>query len=79
VVQAAARLLTMVAKKKGLTQEGEGSRERFKGLGTHVLAKVQGTSVGTCWLTLHARAYTLSPGRSGLTSFRAQGFFCSNF
>ncbi len=70
MVQAAARLLAMVATKRPHSRRG-----RFKALGTHVLGKVQGTSVGTCWVTLHARAYTLSPGRSGLSSFRAPGFF----
>ncbi len=69
MVQAGARLPTMVATKWPHSRRG-----RFKALGTHVLGKVQGTSVGTCWVTLHARAYTLSPGRSGLSSFRAPGF-----
>jgi len=47
VVQAAARLLTMVGTKRPHSRRG-----KLKGLGTQVLGKVQGTSVGTCWVTL---------------------------
>ncbi len=52
MVQAAARLLTMVAAKRPHSRRG-----RFKALGTHVLGKVQGTSVGTCFSSFRAPGF----------------------